>query len=302
MKKICFIINPKSGQSNWEIVKNQSILDIFEFFSEKRMSITIKTTAKTGDGQLLAEESVKEGYNYILACGGDGTINEVVNGMVGSDAALGIIPLGTENILAKAMNIPLDIKESCRHFLAAREKTWDVGVANGRHFLITSGIGIDAQVVSRMMMDPTLKKAMGAFGFILKGAKMLFLENLQSAPQATIRFFDRDFEYKSSFRLIVIGNLAYYGARIKLALKAKPTDGKLDIILFPYSEDSMDVATKVLEVFTETHLESGDVPYFTSSDFEITTDPPTYCQIDGELLGKTPIHYQIKPLAMKVKF
>ena len=300
-QKICLIINPKSGQSSWEIIRYQSLIDIIEFFSSRNIPITIKTTGKAGDGKGLTLDSIKENYTHIIACGGDGTINEVVNGIVGSNAIMGIIPLGTENILAKAMSIPLDIKEACRYFLAATVKTWDVGVANGRHFLIMSGIGLDGQVVSQMETEKKLKKATGKYGFIWKGAKMIFGEEGQERTFATIRFPDENIEYKSDVRLIVIGNLPNYGGSLKLTLKAKPDDGKLDVIVFPY-KDEMDVVTKLLEVVTETHLESGEVPYFTSTNFEIITDPPVYCQIDGELLGKTPIHYRVKPLAIKVKF
>ena len=301
-KKICLIINPISGQSNWEIIKYQSFIDIMEFFSRKKIPITIKTTAKSGDGKLLTEESIKQGYSHIIACGGDGTINEVVNGLVGSSAVMGIIPLGTENILAKAMNIPLDIKEACRHFLVAREKVWDVGVANGRNFLIMSGIGLDGQVVSQMENEPILKKAMGSLGFILKGAEVLFKETREHKVYTKIKFLDKNTEFNSYTRLIVVGNMAQYGGSLILTPKAKPDDGKLDIAVFPNPEDDIELIQKILEVFTGTHLESGDVSYFTSTDFEIITDPPVYCQIDGELLGKTPVRYSVKPASIKVKF
>lgn len=300
-EKICLIVNPTSGQSNWELIKYQSLIDIIEFFSERKIPITIKTTARAGDGRRLAEESVKEKYTHIIACGGDGTINEVVNGIAGSSVIMGIMPLGTENILAKAMSIPLDIKEACRYFLAASVKTWDLGIANGRYFLIMSGIGLDAQVVSQMEREPKFKKATGSLGFIWKGASVIFGEDGQERTFATVRLLDQNIEYKSYIRLIVVGNLPQYGGSLKLALKAKPDDGKLDIIIFPY-RDEMDVVTKLLEIFTETHLENGEIPYFTSTNFEIITEPSVYCQIDGELLGKTPVHYSVKPGAIKVKF
>ncbi|HPZ08209.1 MAG TPA: diacylglycerol kinase family lipid kinase [Candidatus Eremiobacteraeota bacterium] len=297
---ICLIYNPIAGISMRGITKLQPVEDIIEVFSEKKISITIKTTTQASHATRLAEESVRQGYTHIVACGGDGTINEVVNGIVGRKVALGIIPLGTENILAKSMNVPLDTKQACRHFLEAPENIWDVGVANGRHFLIMSGIGLDARVVYEM--EPKLKKAMGSLGFILKGAQVLFWENERKSTKAKIRFLDKNLTFETPFWLIVVGNLAYYGGRLKLALKADPSDGKLDVIVFPFSNDTVDIATRVIEVFTETHLEWGDLPYYTSTEFEIITEPEVYCQIDGELLGKTPVHYSIKPLSIRVKF
>lgn len=298
--KVCLIFNPISGLSMKGITRFHPLEDIIEVFSRERISITIKTTARTGDGTRLTQESVHQGYSHIIACGGDGTINEVVNGIVDTNVVMGIIPLGTENILAKSMDVPLDTKQACRHFFEASEKIWDVGVANGRHFLMMSGVGLDARVVHEM--EPALKKIMGSLGFILKGAQMLFLDNDKKGTKVKIRFLDKNITYESPVWLVVVGNIAYYGGGVKLALKAIPDDGALDVIVIPFSDDAVDIATRVLEVFTESHLDWGELPYFTSSEFEITTDPPSYCQIDGEILGKTPVHYSIKPLAIKVKF
>jgi diacylglycerol kinase (ATP) len=129
---------------------------------------------------------------------------------------------------------------------------------------------------------------------------ILFGEKPKKGANAKIHFIDTNTVFETPFWLIVVGNLSHYGGSVKLALKAKPNDGKLDIAIFPYG-DTIDTAKLLIEALTESHLEDGEVSYFTSTEFEITTDPPVYCQIDGELLGKTPVHYKIKPLALKVK-
>jgi len=110
--KVCLIFNPISGLSMKGITRFHPLEDIIEVFSRERISITIKTTARTGDGTRLTQESVRQGYSHIIACGGDGTINEVVNGIVDTNVVMGIIPLGTENILAKSMDVPLDTKQA----------------------------------------------------------------------------------------------------------------------------------------------------------------------------------------------
>lgn len=296
--KICIIMNPKSGLANrW--FGSTPLEDIVGFFAEQNMSINIKTTAKQGDGIRLSEEAVAQGYTHIIACGGDGTLNEVANGIAEKDAVFGIIPLGTENVLAKAFGVPLDVVGACRHFLQSSEKKMDMGVANGRNYIIMSGIGFDAKVVSEM--DLELKKTLGSVGFILKGAWHLLADDGVKNPRAKIRLFDTGEEYEYPAWFIVVGNLAHYSGTIKLALNAKFDDGKLDILVFPNS-DALDMVKQIIGALTETHLQIGNIPYFTSSDFEIITDPPLLCHIDGELLGETPVHYQVKPGALTIRF
>lgn len=296
--KICLILNPKSGESNKFFVV-RPLEDVVEFFDKFNYSITIKTTSGPGNATQLAKESVEHGYTHIIACGGDGTINEVVNGIAGKDVVMGIIPLGTENVLAKATGVPLDVMGACSHFMEAEENTMDLGVANGRHFLIVSGIGLDARVISEM--DPQIKKAFGSLAFLLNGAAALFLENEKSRAVAKIKLLDKNEEYEYPFWLILAGNMSYYSGTVRLALDAKPDDGLLDIIVLPLS-DSTDLSQQVFEVFTGTHLDNGDIPYFKSSKFEIVTDPPVYYQLDGEVMGMTPVQYEVKPGALKVRF
>lgn len=296
--RICLILNPTSGESNKFFVI-RPLEDIVGFFQKLNFPITIKTTTCIGDATRLAKESIKQGYTHIIACGGDGTINEIVNGLAGEEVVMGIIPMGTENVLAKATGVPLDILGACTHFMNAEERSLDLGVANGRHFLIVSGIGLDARLISEM--NPQMKSAFGSLAFLLNGAAALFLENEESRSVAKIRLLDKSEEYEFPFWLILAGNMSYYSGTVQLALDAKPDDGLLDIIVLPLT-DSTDLPKQVFEVFAGTHLDNGDIPNFQSSRFEIVTDPPVYYQLDGEVVGKTPVLYEVKPLALKVRF
>lgn len=297
--KICIILNSRAGEAN-KLFHLRALEDIVDFFSRKDISITIKTTIHPGDGIGLTRESLVEDYTHIIACGGDGTINEVVNGLAGSRGVLGIIPMGTENVMAKAMGIPLDVPGACRHFLESGEKKMDLGSANGRHFLMMSGIGLDAKVISEM--EPEAKKMMGSLAFIFKGAAALFFDENKPRFKTKIRLLDKGKEYDYTSFMVIVGNLANYSGTVKIALNAEPTDGKLDIIVFPYSEDPGKTAYHILQTFMEAHLESGEIPYFTSGDLEITTDPPVGFQVDGELIGKTPVRYMVNPGGINVRF
>lgn len=296
--KICLILNPKSGMVH-RFFNNNPAGEILDFFGEQDFSIDIKTTAKRGEARTLAAEAVNQGYNHIIAGGGDGTINEVLNGIIDKDVVMGVLPMGTENVFCKAMGIPLEIKEACRHFLESKEKRIDVGVANKHHFLMMAGIGLDAHIISDM--DPELKKALGGVGFILKGVDFL-VHRIQEVyrPTVKLRLNDKDELIESKFWIILVGNQSYYSGTIKLATKAKIDDGLLDILVFPFI-DNETMLQQLVSAMTETHLELGEVMYYQSKDFTIETDHPIFSQADGELIDKTPLHFTVKHKALRIR-
>lgn len=294
--KIGIVFNPRSGKS--QRILTRSVSDrVINFFANKGLSITIRTTSAPGEGSKLAREFVQDGYTHVIACGGDGTINEVANGLVGRKAVMGFIPMGTENVFCTSMGIPLDIDRACEHFFQAEEKLIDVGIANQRYYLVMSGIGMDARVIFEM--DPDVKAVLGGIGFLLKGAMLFLFESEKFKANSRVKLLDKNEEFKTDAWLILVGNLPNYTGYIKVAPDARPDDGLLDILVFPYRENEL--GTQVLNTITGTHLEKTDVKHFKSSDFRIITDPPVYCQIDGEILGKTPVHYRVYEKGLKIK-
>ncbi len=296
--RICLILNPKSGMVH-RFLNGNPAGEILDFFSEQGISLDIKTTTKRGEGTALAAEAVSQGYNHILTGGGDGTINEVLNGIIDKDVVMGVLPMGTENVFCKAMGVPLDIKEACMHFLQADEKLIDVGLANSHHFLMMAGIGLDAHIISDM--DPDLKKALGGLGFILKGVDFL-VHRIQEVyrPTVKIRFNDSKEVVNSKFWIILVGNQSHYSGTIKVATKAKIDDDLLDILLFPFIDNEM-VLQQLISAMTETHIELGQALYYQSKDFIVETDHPIFSQADGELIGKTPIHFTVKHKALRIR-
>ena len=296
--KICLILNPKAGMVH-RFLNGNPAGEILDFFSEQGISLDIKTTTKRGEGTVLALEAVSQGYNHILTGGGDGTINEVLNGIIDKNAVMGVLPLGTENVFCKAMGVPLDVKGACQHFLQADEKLIDVGLANKHHFLMMAGIGLDAHIISDM--DPDLKKALGGVGFILKGVDFL-AHRIQEVyrPTVKLKLNDSNEVIESKFWIILVGNQSHYSGTIKVAPKAKIDDGLLDILLFPFIDNKM-VLQQLISALTETQIELGQAQYYQSKDFTIETDHPIFSQADGELIGKTPIHFTVKHKALRIK-
>ncbi len=295
-KRVCLIVNPKAGFSRRNIAWHP-IEEIVDFFADKKIATTMKITTAVGEGEMLAKEAVEEGFKFIVACGGDGTINEVINGLADSDAVMGAIPMGTENILCKAMEIPLNIKPACQHFLDAEVQKIDYGKANERIFIVMAGVGLDADVIKNM--DPEMKNMLGTVSFVLKGVYSLIAGQDYKA-KVKIELLDKGETHEMDAWMVLVGNLPYYGGKIKVALEAEIDDGLLDIIAFLDKPDSS-VVNQLIEVFTEKHNKVEDVMYFKSSDFKITTDHPVNTQIDGEYLGKTPLHCKAVKRGLRIK-
>ena len=295
--RLALILNPRAGLSRRHFGFRPAG-EIVDYFSSIDVPASLFTTSSGLEAGEIALRLVDLGYTHVLACGGDGTINSVVNGLVGSEVTLGAIPLGTENVFCKAMKVPLDVTEACRHFMNATERRIDVAVANGRHFIIMSGIGLDAKVVAEM--EPELKDALGSIGFLIKGALTLLFGDDDLQSKVLVKFYDRDEEIESDAWLILVSNIPNYSGTVKVARKAMPDDGLLDILIFSTRNEN-DITNQIFEVMTDESPENVGISYVTSSDFEIFTNPPVYCQIDGEPLGKTPVHYRVKHNSLKIR-
>lgn len=296
--KICIIFNPKSGESH-KFFQVRPLMDIVGTFSEYGYSITIKTTSCAGEATTLASESIEHGYTHIIACGGDGTINEVINAIAETPAVLGIIPMGTENVLAKALEIPMEISDACRHFINADEKSMDLGIANGRYFIMMSGIGFDARIISEM--EPELKNLLGSLSYLLKGVAALITNDEKNQFKVKIKLLDKNEDYEYTSYFIAAANIANYSGTVCIAPQAVTNDGKLNIIVFPPNQNIAETAFQIFQTFTQTHLDDGLIPCLASGHFIIETEPPVYYQIDGELAGKTPIEYEVKHKGIKLK-
>lgn len=131
--------------------------------------ITLRETWQRGDAELYARAATPGEYDAVVAAGGDGTVNEVINGLAGRDVALAILPLGTANVLATEIGLPLRAKAIARTVLRGRVRTIHLGLVNGRRFSMMAGIGFDAHVVDRV--GPRLKRRLGRGAYVLESLR-----------------------------------------------------------------------------------------------------------------------------------
>ena len=210
--KYLFILNPISGKQKDPF----KIINMVEsVFSQSNHQFEFAFTTHGGDAKKISENAVKEKFDIIVAAGGDGTINEVASGLIHSESALGIIPLGSGNGIARSYRIPLSIKESIEFLCNPKIVGVDVGQADSHFFLGVCGMGYDA-IVGKKFQEFGRR---GPLPYFLIGVK----EFLQYNPEEFILQFN-DQSISISPLLITVSNTEQYGNGAIISPGANPQD------------------------------------------------------------------------------
>lgn len=283
------IANPTSGSYSHYAWQMEESLD---YLRRSGWSVELRLTKEAGDARQHAREAVAQQVNVVIAAGGDGTINEVIQELAGSETALGVLPFGTVNVWAREMNIPLDSAGACAVLLHGKTQRIDLGKVNDRYFLLMVGIGLDAVIAQAVEKKPI--KRLGVLGYLLVGAWLgLGYESFRAYLTIDGRLLRRN------ALQIVVGNTQLYGGAIKYTWQAKCDDGLLDVCVV--RRRSMLGRLVVLWDFLF-HREQRQqwVSYERCKTLELHTRKPVAMQVDGDPSGYTPARFSIVPGALKV--
>lgn len=282
---IHFIINPASG-------RDEPILNVINrALAQYDTHWDISITHTFGDGKRLAEEAIEKGADLIVAYGGDGTLIDVVNGMVGSDIPFAVLPGGTGNGIAKEFGIPLNLKEAVESLFTYPIVPIDVGYADGSYYLLRLDIGIIADVVSGT--NPEMKNRWGAMAYLMNTATHI------TRPKQTYQLEIGDDNISIEGIGCIVTNGNKIGAlHFGLNDYVKIDDGLLDIIVMT------DVGT-ILQNVASTVIQLSDnvavnLHHWQAKSVKITLDEPANILADGEAIGKTPIYTEVKHHALHV--
>lgn len=263
--------------------------------------VEIRTTTAPGDAVTFAAEAARHGVEVVAACGGDGTVNEVANGLAHSETALAVIPRGTADVWAREAFVPLDPGQAFGLIPLARRARVDLGVVEGafgrRHFLLMCGIGLDADVVRRVGGRSTGKRWLGKAWYGALGAGIV----LRARPTAATLNLDGGGTLERLLLQLVAGNTQLYGGVMRLTSDARMDDGLLDLCAFSAGGRVGHLGLVARALRGELHRHEGNgVDYLRGSCFEVTGATPLPVQVDGEYLGETPVKLSVAPRALTV--
>ena len=263
---------------------------------------TFKLTRSAGDARRLAAQAVRENFDTVVAAGGDGTFNEVLNG-VGDEpngferARLGLLPLGTMNVLAKELGIPVKPDSAWQTIRQGRETLIDLpsveytsnGLPERRYFAQLAGSGLDARAIE--ITSWTLKKKIGPFAYIVAGLNALLGQQSQITvivgPQSV------------TGQLVLIGNGRFYGGKFAIFPDADLRDGLLEICVFPRVNWLM-LAWCAPPLLTRGLLPLKAAHRFRSEHLTLTAPSRTPFQLDGELAGHLPATFSVQRRKLRI--
>jgi len=251
----------------------------------------VRVTTAAGDAEAMAERGIAQGYKTIVAAGGDGTVNEVVNGIGEADVAFGILPIGTMNVFALELGIPMNnLRKAWDVIEAGFTRSVDLPTGNGEYFVQLAGVGLDAEVVRQT--TPDFKRALGPVSYVVSLAHVA----AGKPPELTITDAE-GIERKGCF--VLVGNGRYYGGPLVLFRDAKLDDGLLDVVVFK-NQSHWDVMRYVHAILFQAHPELHDVEYFQSKSIRVESAADVPVELDGEITGCVPVDFRIAPYQLRV--
>ena len=283
--RTCLIFNPTA--------KGDKARRLQRHFDVIESDCTLKQTYAQGAAHSLAAEAVREGYDIIVAAGGDGTLNEVANGIAEipdglEKVKLGVIPLGTVNVFAREVGLPMNLKEAWRTIqqghsqrIALPEVEFQQdGTTQRRHFIQLAGVGLDARAVE--LVNWQLKKAVGPLAYIIAGSKALF----EKKPHVEINHDEGSLEGVFA----MIGNGRFYGGSFPILPDADLEEQQLQVCSLPGLGISNLFHGGIASV-TGFKKRIAGASYPKSKELTLTATPTTPVQVDGEAIGHTPARF-----------
>src|SRR6266700_465797 len=289
------IANPTSGSY---VFHAQQIRETITFLQRHGWDAELRLTQSSSDVRRFTREAVERGVDMVVAVGGDGTINEIIQELAGSETALAVLPSGTVNVWAREMGIPLDNFGARNILLNGQVRSIDLGQVDGRYFLLMAGIGFDGEVTHAVEKKPV--KRFGVLGYLLVGAWLgLGYNDFRCYLQLDER------SNKINALQLIIGNTQLYGGAIKYTWQAKCDDGLLDVCIVP-RQSMLKRLFLPMAILLLRKQRRQLVRYEQCKTIKIHTKKPVAIQLDGDPIGYTssspeaPTTFTIAPRILKV--
>lgn len=272
--KIAIILNPKAQGERAE-----SFMDQVSRLSPKA---ELRFTDGPGMARELAVACAAEGFHTVVAAGGDGTVNEVANGLQGTSTVLGVLPIGTMNVFAKEHDLPEKLEDAWAVIRGGVVREIDLAVANEQSFVQLAGAGFDAQVVKETTWES--KRRFGPLSYLMTAAQVAW----RTPPPLVVQIGGKEYTGAA----VLIGNGRYYGAKLTVFPKARPDDGLLDVLVFKHVS-YLDLVRYAGSILIGKHTELPDVDYLQVPELHVRSEASVPVEVDGELSGELPVTFRI---------
>ena len=314
------IYNPSGGQ----VVVRHELSNVVAFLSRCGWDVALQETSGPMEATELARQAVNRGARVVIAAGGDGTVNEVANGLINTDVVLGVLPVGTTNSWALQMGIPAlnpvlpgmqvvkliaDLEEriarplpvnyyrkvlldAARVLVEGRTVAIDVGEISGRYFLMWAGIGLDAAILESISLKE--KRALGSWAYVFTAIGLGY-----RYPGADVWLNLDGKVVKTNSPLVVVSNIQLYGGVMAIGAKACVNDAKLDVCVFK-GDGFFTFVQHAVNILSHRHLKDPKVEYYQCSEIAVDSTRSLPVHVDGELFTKTPVTIRTVPSSLKV--
>lgn len=285
MSSAVLIFNPKTGKY---ASRRPSVAELGARLSSKGIKAEIVTTGGPGDATRIAAAAGRNGTRSVIVSGGDGTINEALQGLVGTKVRLAILPRGTANVLARELELPLDIDAAAEVIARGNTRRIHVGCAidetnnSRRYFLLMAGIGLDASVVRRV--HPRLKKHFGKAAFWFSG-----LSHLADWQPTSFKIEINGEEFPATY--VAIGKAASYGGDLAVTPRAQLDQPDFEVCVIDSQSRLRYLQLLPYVMRNGVPEDNNEVRFFRTSRVHATGD--ALVQVDGELIGKLPMRFEI---------
>ena len=314
------IYNPYSGQ----VIVRHELDDVVALLGRCGWFVTLREARKPSEATELARNAVNRGAKVVIAAGGDGTVSDVANGLVNTEVALGVLPVGTTNSWALQMGIPAlnpmlpgtrvfkliagleerierplpanyyrkVLLDAAQVLVEGHTVVVDVGEISGRYFLMWAGIGLDAAITESISSKE--KRALGSWAYVFSALESGYRHS------STDVWLKLDGEVvKASTPLIVVSNIQLYGGVMAIGAKACVNDAKLDVCVFK-GDGFFTFVQHAIKILSHRHLQDPKIEYYQCSEIVVEPARSLPVQMDGDPFTKTPVAIRTVPSSLKV--
>ncbi|MCY3871329.1 MAG: diacylglycerol kinase family lipid kinase [Gemmatimonadetes bacterium] len=283
------IANPVSGRGRARRTGER----VADLLHERGVYVDLMMSGAPGDCERLAREALARGVRQVAACGGDGTVHEVVNGLANSDAILGVVPCGRGNDLARALGLSSDVEDVVNTLVHGVDRAIDLGKVGDRFFVTVASLGFDTAVAQRARSRPS--RLGGTASYCLA-----VLRTLSGYRSPFVRLRGDFGVFEGRILLAATANAPFYGSGIKIAPDAIVDDGALDVCIVA-DVSRWTVLRMFLRAYSGAHVGHSAVRVVQTRTLQIESDDPLWIFADGEPMCEVPAKIEVVPGALKVK-